>query len=157
MSLANNSKFFNKRNFVAWFYRKLFTMTRKFNPENLNFLGTCFSLVSHSEQFSKNFCSVNSSLLLKQHSFNSSNSRYLSVFIRVICWRLPLLRMDFLRPQGAILYYILSSLCLPVGWWDCLLGALKAHEETSAHDYQVWLQARPIREDIKKSFYLLIY
>jgi len=53
---------------------------------------------------------------------------YLSVFIRVICWRLPLLRMDFLRPQGAILYYILSSLCLPVGWWDCLLGALKAHE-----------------------------
>ena len=81
---------------------------------------------------------------------------YLSVFIRVICWRLPLLRMDFLRPQGAILYYILSSWCLPVGWWDCLLGALKAHEETSAHDYQGWLQARPIREDIKKYFYLLI-
>ena len=47
-------------------------MTRKFNPEKLNFLGTCFSLVSHSEQFSKNFCSVNSSLLLKQHSFNYS-------------------------------------------------------------------------------------
>ena len=35
---STNSKFFNKRNFVAWFYRKLFTMTRKFNPENLNFL-----------------------------------------------------------------------------------------------------------------------
>ena len=79
------------------------------------------------------------------------------VFICVICWRLPLLRMDFLRPQGAILYYILSSLCLPVGWWDCLLGALKAHKETSAHDYQGWLQARPIREDIKKHFVLLIY
>ena len=47
-------------------------MTRKFNPENFNFLGTCFSLVSLSEQFSKNFCSVNSSLLLKQHSFNYS-------------------------------------------------------------------------------------
>ena len=47
-------------------------MARKFNPENLNFLGTCFSLVSLSEQFSKNFCSVNSSLLLKQHSFNYS-------------------------------------------------------------------------------------
>jgi hypothetical protein len=69
MSLANNSKFFNKRNFVAWFYRKLFMMTRKFSPENLIFLGTCFSLVSHSEQFSKNFCSVNSSLLLKQQRF----------------------------------------------------------------------------------------
>ena len=69
---STNSKFFNKRNFVAWIYRKFFTMTRKFNPENLNFLGTCFSLVSHSEQFSKNFCSVNSSLLLKQHSFNYS-------------------------------------------------------------------------------------
>ena len=39
--------------------------------------------------------------------------------------------------------------------WDCLLGALKAHEETSAHDYQGWLQARPIREDIKKYFDLL--
>ena len=36
-----------------------------------------------------------------------------------------------------------------------MLGALKAHEETSAHDYQGWLQARPIREDIKKHFDLL--
>ena len=44
-------------------------MTRKFSPENLNFLGTCFSLVSLSEQFSKNFYSVNSSLLLKQQRF----------------------------------------------------------------------------------------
>ena len=35
---STNSKFFNKRNFVAWFYRKLFTMTRKFSPENFNFL-----------------------------------------------------------------------------------------------------------------------
>ena len=85
------------------------------------------------------------------------SSMYLSVFIRVICWRLPLLRMDFLRPQGVILYYILSSWCLPVGLWDCLLEALKAHEETSAHDYQGWLQARPIRDDIKKHFVLLIY
>ena len=42
-----------------------------------------------------------------------------------------------------------------VGWWDCLLGALKAHKETSAHDYQGWLQARPIREDIKKHFDLV--
>ena len=33
---------------------------------------TCLSLLSLSEQFSKNFCSVNSSLLLKQHSFNYS-------------------------------------------------------------------------------------
>ena len=79
----------------------------------------------------------------------------LSVFIRVICGRLPL-SACFLRPQEAILNYILSSWCLPVGWCDCLLGALKAHEETSAHDYQGWLQARPIREDIKKYFYLLI-
>ena len=43
---STNSEFYNKRNFVAWFNRKLFTMTRKFNPENLNFLGTCFSLMS---------------------------------------------------------------------------------------------------------------
>ena len=62
----------------------------------------------------------------------------------------------FLRPQEAILNYILSSWCLPVGWWDCFLRALKAHKETSTHDYQGWLQARPIREDIKKYFYLLI-
>ena len=62
----------------------------------------------------------------------------------------------FFSPSGDILNYILSSWCLPVGWCDCLLGALKAHEETSAHDYQGWLQARPIREDIKKYFYLLI-
>ena len=40
-----------------------------------------------------------------------------------------------------------------VGWCDCLLGALKAHKETSAHDYQGWLQARPIREDHKEVFW----
>jgi len=72
-----------------------------------------------------------------------------------ICGKFPF-SASFLRPQGAILYYILSSLCLPVGWWDCLLGALKAHKETSAHDYQGWLQARPIREDIKKYFDLVL-
>ena len=55
-------------------------------------------------------------------------------------------------PSGDILNYILSSLCLPVGCWDCLLGALKAHKETSTQDYQGWLQARPTREDIKKYF-----
>ena len=62
----------------------------------------------------------------------------------------------FFSPSGDILNYILSSWCLPVGWWDCFLRALKAHKETSTHDYQGWLQARPIREDIKKYFYLLI-
>ena len=59
-------------------------MTRRFNPENLNFLGTCFSLVSHSEQFSKNFYSVNSSLLLKQQRLFSSNSRKLDEFTLII-------------------------------------------------------------------------
>ena len=29
-----NSKYPNKCNFVTWLYRKLFTMTRKFIPEN---------------------------------------------------------------------------------------------------------------------------
>ena len=32
-----------------------------------------------------------------------------------------------------------------------------AHKETSAHDYQGWLQARPIREDIKKYFDLVLF
>ena len=44
-----------------------------------------------------------------------------------------------------------------VGWCDCLLGARKAHKETSAHDYQGWLQARPIKEDRKTYFDLVLF
>ena len=79
----------------------------------------------------------------------------LSVFIRVICWRLPFRHMDFLRPIGSYFELYFVFLMSSVGWCDCLLGALKAHKETSAHDYQGWLQARPIREDIKKHFDLV--
>jgi len=67
-------------------------------------------------------------------------------------WNAPAIFFAFRR----YFVYILSSWCLPVGRCDCLLGALKAHKETSAHDYQGWLQARPIREDIKKYFYLVL-
>ena len=68
------------------------------------------------------------------------------------------LRKDKIRGQNSReLFWIIffSSWCLPVGWWDCFLRALKAHKETNTHDYQGWLQARPIREDIKKYFDLL--
>ena len=68
---------------------------------------------------------------------------------------LPQFRMDFLRPIGSYFELYFVFLMSSVGWCDCFLGALKAHEETSAHDYQGWLQARPIREDIKKHFDLV--
>ena len=65
----------------------------------------------------------------------------------------PAIFFAFRRYFELYFVFLMSS----VGWCDCLLGAQKAHKETSAHDYQGWLQARPIKEDRKKYFYLVFY